>query len=117
MAASFAKAGVKGLVLVARNPEALAEVVKETQAVNALVNVVGIAADLLDAASISTLWEKVKAEFGHADILVNNAGVFEANVPIVDADPDEWWANLVRWLSPAPLSPSVPSQASLLTRP
>ena len=33
----------------------------------------------------------VVARHGRLDLLVNNAGVIDAEVPLADSDPDEWW--------------------------
>ena len=30
-------------------------------------------------------------EHGRVDVLVNNAGVIDAEVPLLDSDPDQWW--------------------------
>lgn len=33
----------------------------------------------------------VVGRHGHVDLLVNNAGVIDAEVPLADSDPDDWW--------------------------
>lgn len=36
------------------------------------------------------VWDVVDRH-GHVDLLVNNAGVIDAEVPLVESDPDQWW--------------------------
>ena len=33
-------------------------------------------------------------EHGRVDLLVNNAGVIDREVPLLDSDPDQWWATV-----------------------
>lgn len=91
----FAKAGAKGVVLVATNKEKLmaveADLNREYPAVKTLVT----PTDISDPESVGRLFEKVKAEFGHADILVNNAGVLAGGGAIHEEDPSKWWKNFV----------------------
>ncbi|KAK0122129.1 hypothetical protein ONS95_010389 [Cadophora gregata] len=89
---SFAKAGPKAIVLVARTPEPLEEVRKEIQAINKDIEVLAVPTDLLNADSIASLWGKVKEKFGHADVLVNNAGTLNSG-PIADSEVDKWWSD------------------------
>ncbi|KAH6670068.1 putative oxidoreductase ucpA [Halenospora varia] len=89
-AKQFAKAGAKGLVLVARGADALEEVKKEVLGINPNVEVLTVSADLKSAESVAALWEKVKEKFGKADVLVNNAGSLKAGT-IVDTPVDVWW--------------------------
>lgn len=35
--------------------------------------------------------DSVLEEHGRVDVLVNNAGVIDAEVPLLDSDPDQWW--------------------------
>ncbi|MEO6021134.1 MAG: SDR family NAD(P)-dependent oxidoreductase [Knoellia sp.] len=36
----------------------------------------------------------IVARHGRIDLLVNNAGVIDAEVPLAQSDPDEWWATV-----------------------
>lgn len=94
-AASFAKAGPKGIVLVARSEGALLDVSKEIKAINSEIEVLAVPTDLFDEASVKAMWAKVKAKFGHADILVNNAGTFDQGGAIADAPASNWWSDFV----------------------
>ncbi|KAH8657005.1 putative oxidoreductase ucpA [Tricladium varicosporioides] len=89
-AKQFAKAGAKGLVLVARGANTLEEVKIEVLAINPNIEVLTVSADLKSAESIAALWEKVREKFGKADVLINNAGSLTAGT-IVDTPIDIWW--------------------------
>jgi NAD(P)-dependent dehydrogenase (short-subunit alcohol dehydrogenase family) len=52
-----------------------------------------VAADVTDRAAVDAAVGRVRAELGHVDLLVNNAGLMDPDeVPVWEADPDEWWA-------------------------
>jgi len=52
----------------------------------------GVAADVTDRDSVRAAVETVVAELGQVDLLVNNAGLIdEFEVPLWEADPDQWW--------------------------
>lgn len=93
-AASFAKAGPKGIVLVSRSADSLYVVAKEIHAINNKIEVLSVPTDVSDIQSVSQLWDKVKETFGHADVLVNNAGTLNAGT-IATADPKAWWTDFV----------------------
>lgn len=94
-APAFAKAGVRGLVLLARNAEKLTEVETRITLINPDVKVLNLAVDIANSQSVDAAFEKIKARFGHVDILVNNAGRNAADngALIDDADPEVWWSN------------------------
>lgn len=51
-----------------------------------------VAADVTDRASVEAATAAVVEELGSIDLLVNNAGLIdELEVPLWEADPDEWW--------------------------
>jgi NAD(P)-dependent dehydrogenase (short-subunit alcohol dehydrogenase family) len=94
IAPAFAKAGPRGIVLVATNAEKLAVVEAELKAINPNVQVLSVATNIADAESVKQLFAKVKATFGHADILINNAAIHSGVGPdIHEQDPDKWWQN------------------------
>jgi 3-oxoacyl-[acyl-carrier protein] reductase len=52
-----------------------------------------VAADVTDRASVEAAVAQVVEQLGSIDLLVNNAGlVDEFEVPLWEADPDQWWA-------------------------
>jgi len=66
---------------------AMAEVAEATGA-----RTLGVAADVTDRASVDAAVASVVAELGPIDLLVNNAGLIdEFEVPLWEADPDQWW--------------------------
>jgi 3-oxoacyl-[acyl-carrier protein] reductase len=51
-----------------------------------------VAADVTDRASVDEATARVAEELGPVDLLVNNAGLIdEFEVPLWEADPDQWW--------------------------
>jgi NAD(P)-dependent dehydrogenase (short-subunit alcohol dehydrogenase family) len=67
---------------------AMAEVASATGA-----RTLGVAADVTDRAAVEAAVARVVEEFGRIDLLINNAGLMDAaEVPVWQADPDDWWA-------------------------
>ncbi|GAB47641.1 SDR family NAD(P)-dependent oxidoreductase [Mobilicoccus pelagius] len=50
-----------------------------------------VAVDVTDGAAVREYVDGVLARRGRIDVLVNNAGVIDAEVPLWEADPEEWW--------------------------
>lgn len=66
---------------------AMAEVASSTGA-----RPLAVPADVTDRASVQAAVEAVVGELGQVDLLVNNAGLIdEFEVPLWEADPDQWW--------------------------
>lgn len=72
MSAAIGKAGAS-VCVVARNPERLAETMRELEELE--ISVVTIAGDVSNPADVSAAVDQVTAELGPIDLLVNNAGV------------------------------------------
>lgn len=53
-------------------------------------DVVGIAADIGDPASVRALFDEVEGKFGRLDLLVNNAGRSNSSVPLEEISFEEW---------------------------
>ncbi|OLT49963.1 SDR family oxidoreductase [Cellulosimicrobium sp. CUA-896] len=53
-----------------------------------------VTADVTDPDAVAAAATSVEAELGGVDLLVNNAGRVDAEVPLWEADPDQWWAVL-----------------------
>jgi NAD(P)-dependent dehydrogenase (short-subunit alcohol dehydrogenase family) len=52
-----------------------------------------VRADLEEAADVDRVVDVALARFGRVDLLVNNAGLMDPEeVPVWEADPDEWWS-------------------------
>lgn len=97
---SFAKAGVHGLVLVARDEAKLKEVEREVLAINPKIETLLVALDITNEIAVGQLFDKIQARFGrYADTLVHNAAVNAAGNgggPVLhEAEVDEWWKNFV----------------------
>lgn len=50
------------------------------------------ALDVCDQAAVETYVDGVMDRHGRIDVLVNNAGLADAEVPLWEADPQEWWS-------------------------
>jgi NAD(P)-dependent dehydrogenase (short-subunit alcohol dehydrogenase family) len=92
---TFAAAGAKAIVLVARNAQKLQETVDAVNKTHPKVELLPVPTDIADPASVAALFEKVKEKYGHADVLVNNAGIFKALGPVKDVDQQGWWDEMV----------------------
>ncbi|EMD67194.1 hypothetical protein COCSADRAFT_178910 [Bipolaris sorokiniana ND90Pr] len=88
---SFAAAGAKAIILVARRADKLEEVAKSIATSYPNVETLSISTDIADPKSVAALYQKVKEKYGHADVLVNNAGLFKAIGPVKDVDQAAWW--------------------------
>jgi NAD(P)-dependent dehydrogenase (short-subunit alcohol dehydrogenase family) len=67
--------------------EAMAEVADDTGA-----RTLAVPADVTDRASVEAAAARVTEELGNVDLLVNNAGLIDAaEVPLWEAEPDQWW--------------------------
>ena len=97
-APSFAAAGPKAIVLVARNADKLQEVADTLAKSFPDVETLVVPTDIGNPASVAALFEKVKERYGYADVLVNNAAVFEADQLVKDVDQQLWWDEMVRFL-------------------
>jgi NAD(P)-dependent dehydrogenase (short-subunit alcohol dehydrogenase family) len=76
----------------ARTPGRLTAAMDEVAAATG-ARTLAVAADVTDRAAVDSAVARVLEEFGHVDLLVNNAGLMDADeVPVWEADPDEWWA-------------------------
>ncbi|KAI8632517.1 NAD(P)-binding protein [Xylariaceae sp. FL1651] len=92
-APAFAKAGVKGLVLIATNSDGLKNTEQQVKKINSGIQTLVIPTDISDESAVASAFSSVKAKFGHANILINNAGANSdgEGVRIGDADPAAWW--------------------------
>lgn len=96
VALGLADAGLD-VALLARDAGLLAEVADQVRerGRSALV----LRADVTDPAAVAAAVARAEAPvaeggLGGVDLLVNNAGRIDAEVPLWEADPDEWWSVL-----------------------
>jgi NAD(P)-dependent dehydrogenase (short-subunit alcohol dehydrogenase family) len=91
LAQGFAEQGaaVAGL---ARSADRLRTTMQEVGAATG-ARTLAVAADVTDPASVQAAVAQVVAALGPVTLLVNNAGSIDAaEVPLWEADPDQWWA-------------------------
>jgi NAD(P)-dependent dehydrogenase (short-subunit alcohol dehydrogenase family) len=75
----------------ARTPDRLATAMREVADATG-GRTLAVAADVTDRAAVEAAVARVEAELGPVDLLVNNAGLMDAaEVPVWQADPDDWW--------------------------
>jgi 3-oxoacyl-[acyl-carrier protein] reductase len=75
----------------ARGDERLRTAMDEVAAATG-ARTLAVAADVTDRASVEAAVARVTDELGRVDLLVNNAGLIDAaEVPLWEADPDQWW--------------------------
>jgi NAD(P)-dependent dehydrogenase (short-subunit alcohol dehydrogenase family) len=75
----------------ARNEERLTTAMAEVAAASG-VRTLAVAADVTDRASVDAAVARVADGLGRVDLLVNNAGLIDAaEVPVWEADADQWW--------------------------
>ncbi|TVY62255.1 Short chain dehydrogenase citE [Lachnellula suecica] len=89
---SFARAGPKGIVLVARSAAELEAARQDILAINKEIEVLAVPTDARSPESVAALWGAVKETFGRADVLINNAGTISRG-SISDTPVDDWWLN------------------------
>lgn len=80
-AIKFAKSGHK-IYLHGRNPEKLANTIKEIKAETSNKNIKGYIADLSDFDAVNKMADLIASELPIIDVLINNAGVFKSNNPV-----------------------------------
>jgi NAD(P)-dependent dehydrogenase (short-subunit alcohol dehydrogenase family) len=75
----------------ARGEERLQAAMSEVAAATG-ARTLAVAADVTDRESVDAAVARVTDELGRVDLLVNNAGLIdEAELPLWEADPDQWW--------------------------
>ncbi|MCB7137825.1 SDR family oxidoreductase [Cellulosimicrobium marinum] len=89
IAVGLAAAGLD-VALLARDGNRLAGVAEEISAAGG--RAVVVTADVTDAQAVADAVRAAESALGGVDLLVNNAGRVDAEVPLWEADPDEWWA-------------------------
>ncbi|KAL7808789.1 hypothetical protein V8C44DRAFT_350817 [Trichoderma aethiopicum] len=88
---SFATAGAKAIVLIARNFEQLRQTAEELSREFPKTKFLPAACDVKDEASVKELFEKIWEEYGTADVLVNNAGATDEGKPLRSASIANVW--------------------------
>src|SRR3954452_145666 len=76
----------------ARTPDRLTWAMDQVAATTG-ARTLAVPADVTDRTAVDTAVARVLDEVGRIDLLVNNAGLMDPEeVPVWEADPDEWWA-------------------------
>jgi NAD(P)-dependent dehydrogenase (short-subunit alcohol dehydrogenase family) len=84
---------VRGMAVagLARGEERLTTAMAEVAAATG-ARTLAVAADVTDRAAVDGAVARVVEELGQVDLLINNAGLIDAaEVPLWEADPDQWW--------------------------
>ncbi|XXH00744.1 hypothetical protein Hte_007094 [Hypoxylon texense] len=88
-AKSWSIAKAKGIVLVARNGEALEKAKKDLDSKSEVLTIV---ADVTKAADTDAVFKEALAKFGHVDVVVNAFGAMNV-APVTAQSPEAWWEN------------------------
>jgi 3-oxoacyl-[acyl-carrier protein] reductase len=96
VALGLAREGID-VALLARDRDRLTEVADEVRGLGRAAVV--LPCDVTDGAAVEAAVRAAQASpadggLGSVDLLVNNAGRIDAEVPLWEADPDEWWSVL-----------------------
>lgn len=94
-AASFARAGAKALVLIARSASKLAETAADVKAINPKVETLTIPTDISNEASVIAAFAQIKEKYGSADVLVSNAAYLDTPMNLGEIDISSWWKGFV----------------------
>ena len=94
-AASFAKAGARALVLIARSASSLAETVTDVKAINPNIETLVLPTDVGDERSVVAAFAKVKETYGTADVLISNAAALSPEQKLGDVEIESWWSCFV----------------------
>ncbi|MFD1719255.1 SDR family NAD(P)-dependent oxidoreductase [Georgenia deserti] len=89
LALGLARAGLD-VALIARDGVRLEEVTQEVRDLGR--RAAARVADVTDPDAVRAAVEAIEDALGPIDLLVNNAGRIDTEVPLWEADPDEWWA-------------------------
>lgn len=79
-----------GVALLARDGSATAAVADDIASAGGLA--MARAADVTDDVAVSDAIQAVLSSWGRIDLLVNSAGSIEAEVPLWEAEVDQWWS-------------------------
>ena len=82
------------VVLAARSCDAVEQIAKDIGP-----QAVGLVCDVADWAQCTQTVAAAKDMFGGVDILINNAGLIDPIARIEDADPADWVAQAIAWLT------------------
>ncbi|RFU80350.1 nadp-binding [Trichoderma arundinaceum] len=89
---SFAIAGAKAIVLVARSFSKLQEAAEELTKEFPNTKFLPVECDVRDEDSVKAAFEQIRAAFGTADVLVNNAGTTDEGKPLRFASISNVWS-------------------------
>ncbi|KAL4936549.1 hypothetical protein BDV06DRAFT_204835 [Aspergillus oleicola] len=90
LAPFFARANAKGIALLGRSADGLAETEKLVKDINPATQVLSLPVDVVNVAAVAEAFDKIVAQLGVPSVLINNAGVLTQGT-IFDSDVDSWW--------------------------
>jgi NAD(P)-dependent dehydrogenase (short-subunit alcohol dehydrogenase family) len=91
---AFALAGAKAIIITARKIETLADTEANIKKTNPGTEVLKVALEVTDEASVAAAFKTVASKYPTIDILVNNAGIYgSGDQPFATADPAKWWGD------------------------
>ncbi|KAF2140289.1 uncharacterized protein K452DRAFT_231027 [Aplosporella prunicola CBS 121167] len=92
IAFAFARAGAKGISIIARGEKQLEETAKELARKHSKVTIDYQVVDILDFDSVKAALERSATLHGSLDILINNAGYLSDQLPVATSPLPDWWS-------------------------
>jgi NAD(P)-dependent dehydrogenase (short-subunit alcohol dehydrogenase family) len=91
---AFAQAGAKAIIITARKISTLEETEANIKRTNPSTEVLKVALEVTDEASVAAAFKTIADKYSTIDILVNNAGIYNSgDQPFATADPSKWWGD------------------------
>ncbi|KAL4952092.1 hypothetical protein BDW69DRAFT_26956 [Aspergillus filifer] len=90
LAPFFARANAKGIALLGRSADGLAETEKLIKDINPGTQVLSLPVDVTDVKGVAAAFDKIVDRLGVPNVLINNAGVLTQGT-VSDSDIESWW--------------------------
>ncbi|KAL4790553.1 hypothetical protein BDV19DRAFT_393927 [Aspergillus venezuelensis] len=90
LAPFFARANARGIALLGRSADGLAETEKIVKDINPATQVLCLPVDVTDVKRVAAAFDKIVDQLGVPNVLINNAGALTLDT-MFDSDIESWW--------------------------